>query len=172
MNKWLIGILLVAVMAACSSTPVYRPAQSEADVGYRVIELTDNKYRVTFRGSRSTSADTVRDYALLRAAEVTLQNGSDWFEVLQSDSTSEHRGGFSDAGGVATARRVTQSCGLLGCTTTVNPDYVGARVETTRTAAYHTSTIEIALGEGEPEVPRRVYDAAQLASSIREAHNI
>lgn len=172
MNKWLIAISMTITLTACSSSPVYRPADSDGDVGYRVTELTEDKYRVTFRGSRSTSADSVRDFALLRAAEVTLQNGSDWFEVLRSDSTSQQRDRHSTSSDVVPAHRVTRSCGLLGCTTTVDPAYVGVRVETLSTDAYHTSSIEIALGKGEPDQPRRVYDAAQLASSIREAHNI
>lgn len=172
MYRRTVMISLTALLFACGSTPIYRPAQAEGDIGYRVTELTEDKYRVSFRGSRSTSSETVRDFALLRAAEVTLQNGHDWFEVLHSDNATRERERLSTSSDLAPARHVTQSCGLLGCTTSVHSSYTGVRVETVRTDEYHSSIIEIAMGEGEPEEPRRVYDAAELATSIREAHDI
>lgn len=161
--------LVIFVVVACASTPVYRPAEEDGDIGYRETRLTDDKYRVSFRGSRSTSAEAVRDYALLRAAEVTLQNGHDWFEVLSSDSSTRDRERLSTSSDFVPTQRVTQTCGLLGCTTSVTPAYVGVRVQTVETDAYHTSSVEFAMGTGKPDDPLRVYDAAQLAQSIRES---
>lgn len=162
-------IAAVMLLSACAGSHVYRPAASEGEIGYTETRLTEKLRRVTFRGQRSTSAAEVRDYALLRAAEVTLQNGYDWFEILSSDSETLERERLSAATEVAPARQVTRSCGLLGCTSTVHTGYAGVQVGTTRTDSYHVSSIEFRMGQGEPDDPDRVYDAAQLASNIRES---
>jgi hypothetical protein len=38
---------------------------------------------------------------------------------------------------------------------------------TTETDSYHTSAVEFTMGKGKPNNPSRVYNAAELASSIR-----
>ena len=41
----------------------------------------ENRYRVSFAGNSATSLQTVDDYLLYRAAELTVQTGHDWFQV-------------------------------------------------------------------------------------------
>ncbi len=48
-------------------------------MGYSDQELTHNRYRVTFTGNSETPRETVEDYLLRRAAEVTLKAGYDAF---------------------------------------------------------------------------------------------
>lgn len=167
--KATVPLLLGLLLAACASAPVYRPADSDGDVGYRATRLTQNQYRVVFHGNRSTSAEAVRDYALLRAAELTLENGYDWFEVVSADNSTQNRDRLATTTEIVPATRVTRRCGLLGCTTSVAPDYVGMRVLTREIDDYHTALVEFTMGRGEPRNPERVYDAAALARSIRDS---
>lgn len=90
-------------LAACVTATPYQPATN--GVGYAEQRLESNRYKVTFTGNSSTSRQTVENYLLYRAAEVTLQNGYDYF--VQADSatdaqttyTQNFNGGFGGYGG-------------------------------------------------------------------------
>jgi hypothetical protein len=78
--------LSVALLGACASysppgpTP-YQPAVS-SNFGFSEQRIEQNRFRITFEGNSRTTRDRVEDSLLLRAAEVTLQNQSDWFQVV------------------------------------------------------------------------------------------
>ena len=78
-------LIVFLPLVACQTT--YRPLH--ADIfgnidGYRDLRLDSDVYRVTFYGS---DRDDVRNYALYRAAELTVQKDRDCFVVLD---TSQH----------------------------------------------------------------------------------
>ena len=76
-----LGFALVGVLVACGGAPT--PYQPAADgYGYSEQRIEDNRYRVTFAGNDLTKADTVQNYLLYRAAEVTLDSGYDYFTVV------------------------------------------------------------------------------------------
>lgn len=59
--------------------------------GYSEIRTNPDTFIVTFKGNAATYRDDVTKYALLRAAELTLQNGYKYFVVLASeDRTSSY----------------------------------------------------------------------------------
>ena len=41
-----------------------------------------DRWRVTFAGNSLTSRETVEAYLLFRASELSVQNGYDWFEIV------------------------------------------------------------------------------------------
>jgi hypothetical protein len=88
-----ISILAATALAGCAtpSTP-YQPyrAHSAGGVhgGYSDQQLAADRYLVRFHGNSLTSRDRVEGYMLYRAAELALQNGFDWFQVL--DRNTEH----------------------------------------------------------------------------------
>lgn len=91
---WLCGIGLLVALAACTTSPTpYRAAVD--DLGYSDQQLESNRYRVSFAGNSATPRDQVQDYALYRAAELTLANGGDYFKVTSrnTDSRSGSSGG-------------------------------------------------------------------------------
>lgn len=70
-------------LAACE-TPrptTFTPAMGPEAQGFSEYRLEPGRYRVTFRGGPGAPPDQVSDYALLRAADLTLANGYDWFRV-------------------------------------------------------------------------------------------
>ena len=83
------GILGVAAlaMAGCATSygPTYEPANSQYDSGYSEQRLDDNRYRVQYRIERGDTA-LAQDWALRRAAEVTLGQRYDWFQIISRNA--------------------------------------------------------------------------------------
>ena len=71
-----------AALAGCAHPTPYQPALSESRYafGYRDQKLDADNWRVSFSGNSVTRRETVENYLLYRAAELTVQQGFDWFE--------------------------------------------------------------------------------------------
>jgi len=80
----------VVLLAACSQATPYQPASpgSATHGGYSQQLIAPNHYRVRFHGNSLTSRETVEAYLLYRAAELTVEQGGDWFTML--DRETEH----------------------------------------------------------------------------------
>ena len=92
-----VALLLAAPAARC------RPPISRRPTATAIAEqqLESNRYRVTFSGNSVTPRETVQNYLLYRAAEVTVANGHDYFTVVDQDlerSTAYYGSGFNDFG--------------------------------------------------------------------------
>lgn len=72
------------MLAACATATPYQPATGRAasDGGYREVQIEPRRWRVSFAGNTLTSRETVETYLLYRAAELTVQNGFDWFTAV------------------------------------------------------------------------------------------
>jgi len=80
-------IVLAAFLAtACATGPLYQPRTPGSTVGYADLQLSQNRYRVTFSGGYDSTPSDVEMFVLRRAAEVTLQNGYTHF-VIQTSET-------------------------------------------------------------------------------------
>jgi hypothetical protein len=83
----LCAFVILLGIAACASAPTpYRAATD--GLGYRDQQIETNRYRVSFAGNSATPLNTVQDYALYRAAELTVANGYDYFEVASRSTDS------------------------------------------------------------------------------------
>lgn len=93
------GALLAAVAAAglvtagCATETAYRPATGQGfyRAGYSDRQVEANRFIVSFSGNSYTSRDTVERYLLFRAAELTVQNGGDYFVMVQRDTDKDTR---------------------------------------------------------------------------------
>jgi len=86
------AIALSAGLAGCVTTPTpYQPyAKSKTTSGgFSEVRIENNRYRVTFAGNTLTTRQTVEGYLLYRAAELTVQNGYDWFSM--ADRTTDRK---------------------------------------------------------------------------------
>ena len=72
-----------AVMACTSSTP-YAPIDGR--YGYSEQKIETNRYRVVFNGNSSTSREDVELFLLYRAAEITIAEGMDYFQVIEHET--------------------------------------------------------------------------------------
>ena len=83
-----IGAVLLSTLSACVQPTPYQPAPPQG-FGYSEDRLDQNRFRITFRGNASTARETVEDYLLYRAAELTLQNGFDHFLMVGRDTEAK-----------------------------------------------------------------------------------
>jgi hypothetical protein len=72
-------LTLIIPLAACMAPAAYVPRRPGATTGYTDRELAPGRFRVTFTGNSVTARETVENYLLLRAAEVTLAAGGTHF---------------------------------------------------------------------------------------------
>lgn len=83
---------LVLLAAACTTPTPYQPYRPESSGGvhggYSDQRLQPDRFVVRFHGNELTSRDRVEGYLLYRAAELTVQNGYDWFLII--DRHTEH----------------------------------------------------------------------------------
>lgn len=171
-SKRLVVIGLAAALAACASPSVYRPAERSGAEGYSETRLDDNRYRVSFTGNSQTDSGRVQDFALLRAAELTLQLGYDWFELANRDVEKKERTLTTVDSGFASPPHATvyRSCGLLTCRTTVveRPGY-GTGVATTTTRAQYSAQLEVVMGKNPKPGAGDPYDARSVVTTLRAA---
>lgn len=76
-------------LASCMTATPYQPASSSTSAargGYSDTQIESNRFRVTFSGNTLTSRETVERYLLYRAAELTVQNGFDYFVLSDRDT--------------------------------------------------------------------------------------
>ena len=74
-----LAIAGVLGLAACGVPTPYQPAVDGQ--GYTELQIEDDRFRVTFSGNRLTARETVENYLLYRAAEITVARGFDHFVV-------------------------------------------------------------------------------------------
>ena len=81
------------LVGACATETTYRPAagQGFTRTGYSDRQVEANRFLVSFAGNSSTPRDTVERYLLFRSAELTLQNGGDYFVMVNRDTDQQTR---------------------------------------------------------------------------------
>jgi hypothetical protein len=151
-----LGILLT--LASCETPTAYQPAPGPLAVGYSEARIEPGRYRVTFRGGPGAPGAEVDDYALLRAAELALRDGYDWFRVTgrSGEARSGGAGALSIGGGSA---EFGHGGGVgFGVGTTIP---LGGGPALTR-------TLEIQMGRGPTPDEPDVYDARGVRTAIGE----
>jgi hypothetical protein len=153
-------IALCAALGACATAPtVYGPSGSAQGVGFSEMRIEPGRYRVTFRGGAGAPIAQVSDYALLRAAELTLADGYEWFRVVdryvaQSGYDSGPRLSVGAGGGSGGYRSGVG----VGVGTSFNLGGGPAL----------TQTIEVIMGRGAqpPSATGQIYNAADVQRTI------
>lgn len=79
---------VVGLLGACATPTPYQPASTDR-YGFEETRIEANRVRINFRGNTLTERETVETYLLYRAAEVTLENGADYF-IVADRGTDEH----------------------------------------------------------------------------------
>lgn len=80
-------------LTSCASPTPYQPIASASATqgGYSETQIAPDLWRVTFAGNTLTSRERVEGYLLYRAAELTLERGEDWFEIVGRETEREVR---------------------------------------------------------------------------------
>ena len=157
------------ITTACASAPDYRPALTDDGQGYSSQVIEANRYRVTYRGDTAQTSGEVQNMALLRAAEVTMENGGEWFEIVGDETSGDVRTQERLAdNGVMSRPELRRDCGVLGCTTRGYPVDVSRSDIETETRIVYSHTLEMVIHQGaKPQGNSRAYDAAETAANLR-----
>ena len=83
MKKLLACAAALSLLTACATPTTYMPAPGPRAVGFSDYRIETGRYRVTFRGGPGAPPAQVANYALLRAAEVSLRDGYEWFRIVE-----------------------------------------------------------------------------------------
>jgi len=80
-------------LAACETATPYQPLAKGSAVagGFTNQQLDADHFRVTFEGNDLTDRETVETYLLYRAAEVTVDHGFDWFEMVDRHTDKDKK---------------------------------------------------------------------------------
>ena len=78
------GLVAAAfALSGCVNPTYYQPTVD--DEGYSDQRVSDDHYRISFSGNSVTPRDTVENYLLYRAAEITVATGHDYFVIVDQD---------------------------------------------------------------------------------------
>lgn len=157
MRRFLIA-LSIAALAACATAvgTAYGPADSKG-YGYTETRIEADRYRIIFAGDGATPPGVVEDYARLRAAELAVENGYDWFRIVGRSMDESEKGGVGLGAGFGGGGR-NVGVGVGG-----NLGNVGAR-------KFYTAKLEVLFGKGEKpadDAGGEVYDAQSVIETIR-----
>ena len=78
----LLATAAALALSACATATPYGPAGPQSRYGYSEQRVDADRYRVSFAGNSVTSREQVEMSLLLRAAELTLESGHDWFATV------------------------------------------------------------------------------------------
>jgi hypothetical protein len=83
----------LAGLSACATATPYQPNVRGQAVsgGFSEVQIEADRFRVSFAGNSLTSRERVESYLLYRAAELTVQQGNDWFEVVDRQTDRDRR---------------------------------------------------------------------------------
>ena len=170
----LLTISLTAV--SCVTSTPYQPevAGQRIHGGYSEQRLGDNRYRVTFDGNTLTSRERVEGYMLYRAAELTVQNGYDWFRIVDRITEKDQRSyvepnyrPWYGYGGWRPYWRFNRSSHGWGSWYPYGPDPFWADRYDVRTVREFEAHAEIVMGRGPlPVGDGNLFDARKVMADL------
>ncbi|MEO0983015.1 MAG: hypothetical protein AAFX03_10220 [Pseudomonadota bacterium] len=169
----MIAAFAIALAAACASPPKYQEATVLGMEGYTDQNLGEDRYQVSFTGTPSSTTDSVRDFALLRAAELTLRAEGDWFEVITESPIAN-----VDAARLAalsdTGPGIAKDCGVLGCRDVLETNRpFGSGAYSAGGGKVFAHSLEIRVHSGEmPADAANAYDAKATSLLIWDRYNL
>ncbi|MEX0739996.1 MAG: hypothetical protein WD071_11700 [Pseudohongiella sp.] len=162
-----IVVLAVSLLTACASQPDYRAADGRG-YGYTDQQLSGDQYRINFK-ARGDNTGLAMDYAMLRASELTMENGYDWFDIASRDTlVDRERIEPGMSAGVGATYTTVQDCGLLTCRTYQRPNqqyHTGMYLGDERSEV--EVIMEIRMGTGIRPSGEQIYDAREVYENLK-----
>jgi len=166
MKPVLLACTALLFAAACASTPAYREAPSASATGYSEQVVEKDRYRVQYRAVGSDSGKA-QDYALLRAAELTLEKGFSTFEIVSRNAEASTEEKMLAGTSMRPDYVVSRNCGLLSCTSAVHPLPPSFDDETTVSHKEVVVSLEILLSNKDAAANPALYSASQVVANVR-----
>jgi hypothetical protein len=103
----------------------------------------------------------------MRAAQLTLEQGGDWFEVVNADTDADAKRRFSTDVDYRTDYAVQRTCGVLGCTDRLVPILTRQERETVELRTVYEHAMEIRVRHGaKPSGAPEAYDAKDTFATL------
>ncbi len=152
-------LLVTLALAACATPTVFAPMTTASGSGYTETRIEADRWRVTFRGGSDAGRERVADLTLLRAAQLTLQQGDDWFRITERYGDALPPRGPTLSVGAGTADYGWHGGSSFGVGVGGIPLGGGPLI---------SETLEIVMAKGPaPKGDPAVYDARGITQSIR-----
>ncbi len=163
-------VFCIGLFACQSQQPTeFVEAENFGEIGFSEKQIDENKYQVIFTGNAKTDINKAKDFALLHAANLTIEKGYTWFKVIDRDSDIEMKTVPKVAPTEARSTQVTSPCGILGCAISTASNYQGGQIRFEQIADKVVSTVLISMGTGSPENPNMVFDAVKVVENLGTA---
>ena len=160
--KHVIFIAAALTLTACATSSAYG-SKGSGSTGFTTQKVEKDRFRVSYTAPDHTQA---RDLALLRAAEITRDNGYDWFRVTGGSLSPGQKKGHT----IMPRPRVGVGVGRGG-KVHVRPNsifVVGLRNITELAEGQKvTTSLEIVTGSGAKPADPDVYSAQEIIKNIR-----
>lgn len=160
--KTMLLTLLSIFLSACATA--YQPQSFSG--GFSETQLAEDAFQVTFKGNGYTAEDRASDFTLLRSAELALENGYQYFVIV--DAQQYEKKGFYTT--------PVQSHTTANAYGTGNYAYGTATTTTTGGQTFMFSkprrTNTIICFREKPEVDGLVYDAEFVSQSIKTKYKL
>ena len=158
-----VAVASVLSLAACATAATtYGPAEGTDGFGYSSQQIESGRHTVRFTGTSPTGSGLISDFALLRAAELTLAEGRSWFRVVNRGVEVRGGGGSGVSTSIGGGTSIGRGGGSYGG--------VGISFGGSPGASVYTATLEILTGEGEPPADdANVFMAEDVVRNLRPA---
>jgi len=145
-------------LSACASLAPYGPQGGPGGQGYSEQRIERDRYRVTYNGVGPPGP--VADLALLRAAQLTTEEGYDWFQVTQRyvDGRPDSAGGFRPSVSVGYGSSNYGGWRTSGTGVGVGLNFSGPSPTST--------VLEVRLGRGPKPADAEAYDAREVQAAL------
>lgn len=124
---------LALLLVSCATT--YQPKSFTG--GFSTTQLDVNVFQVSFRGNGYTRQERANDFALLRSAEVALENGYEYFAIVDGQRYAETKS-FTTPSTSTTQSNANTYGTVTGYGSTAN--YSGTTYGTATTTTYGGQT--------------------------------
>ncbi len=150
--RFLLSCVSILLVTACASVTTSYVPENGTGRGYSEQRIESDRFRVYFDGGADVSFAEAEDYALRRAAELTLLEEGDWFLVVGRFTEGDDRDPVRVGGSVS------QTFGSRG----YRGSGVGIGLQFDPDAGEKRATLEILIRSGEIAPDPNAYDARQV----------
>ena len=151
------------LMTACATS--YKPVGVSG--GFEETQLAENVWRVRFRGNGYTSSSKVEDYAMLRAAELTITKGYSFFRL--EDSRNASSTAYMTTPSTTTTSGTATTYGTQASYSATSTTTPGVTVPIRKAAS---SSIVVMYKDNPGDSQGMVYDANFVCTSVGQKYGL
>ena len=134
--------------------------------GFDESQLAPNVWKISFRGNAKTTKSKAEEFTLLRSADLTIQNGFEYFVLADSSSDSSYSSYTTPTSSTTTFNANTQGNNISGIANTNT--YGGQTMHFSKPSTSNT----VVMHKEKPEVQGMIYDARFICNSLGAKYQV